>query len=131
MAAPAPSYNGAPVGAPSYTDAPAAHAGAPAAHTANAANNNNGPIDHNDIEHWTKRLNTALGDASGTIHQKSAPDARNWSNAFFGCCSPIDTCLVTYCCPCVTFGKTHHRMHKNQNLEGYQAVNTSVRFRLP
>jgi hypothetical protein len=34
---------------------------------------------------------------------------------------------MTYCCPCVTFGKTHHRTRKNGSLEGYEPVNTSVR----
>jgi len=32
---------------------------------------------------------------------------------------------VTYCCPCVTFGKTHHRLRKDPNLAGYEAINTS------
>jgi hypothetical protein len=34
--------------------------------------------------------------------------------------------LVTYCCPCVTFGKIHHRLVKNNSMEGYEPVNTSV-----
>jgi hypothetical protein len=40
--------------------------------------------------------------------------------------NPIDLCLVTYCCPCVTFGKTHHRLRKDPNLAGYEPINTSV-----
>jgi len=33
--------------------------------------------------------------------------------------------LITYCVPCVTFGKTHHRTRKNGNMEGYEPINTS------
>ena len=33
--------------------------------------------------------------------------------------------LVTWCCPCVTFGRTHHRLHKSGSLEGYHFVNAS------
>jgi Cys-rich protein (TIGR01571 family) len=90
-----------------------------------AAGGNSGPIDNNDIESWKNRFNSALGDAAGTINSKSPEHAREWSSGFFGCLSPIDACLMTYCCPCVTFGKTHHRMMKNNSMEGYEPVNTS------
>jgi len=89
-----------------------------------AAPANNGPIDHKDIQDWTERFNAVLADTT----QISAPgptDARPWSSAFFGCFSPIDLCCITYCLPCVTFGKTHHRTRKNGNMEGYEPINTS------
>jgi hypothetical protein len=35
--------------------------------------------------------------------------------------------LITYCVPCVTFGKTHHRTRKDANMAGYEPINTSVR----
>jgi hypothetical protein len=34
--------------------------------------------------------------------------------------------LITYCVPCVTFGKTHHRTRKDANMAGYEPINTSV-----
>jgi len=96
--------------------APAAPAPAPA---------NAGPINDHDIEDWKNRFNTVLGNAGETINSKSAEGAQGWSNQFFGCCSPIDLCLITYCLPCVTFGKIHHRTRKNGNMEGYEPINTS------
>ncbi|KAF2663679.1 PLAC8-domain-containing protein [Microthyrium microscopicum] len=85
----------------------------------------NGPIDNNDIDHWKNSFNRALGDASGTINSKSPEGASSWHDAFFGCFSPIDVCLMTWCCSCVTFGKVHHRLHKSETLEGYEPINTS------
>ena len=34
--------------------------------------------------------------------------------------------LMAWCCPCVTFGKIHHRAHKHPQLEGYSPLNASV-----
>ncbi|MCJ1444430.1 MAG: hypothetical protein MMC23_004932 [Stictis urceolatum] len=48
-----------------------------------------------------------------------------WSTGFFECFNPIDTCLITCCCPCITFGKTHHRLHKDPQLRNYSVVNAS------
>jgi Cys-rich protein (TIGR01571 family) len=31
-------------------------------------------------------------------------------------------------CPCVVFGRIHHRLHKNGSLEGYNWLNTSCLF---
>jgi len=59
------------------------------------------------------------------VNQKSPETASPWTNAFFGCFNPIDLCLMSWCLPCVTFGKTHHRLHKSSNLEGYEPINTS------
>jgi hypothetical protein len=39
--------------------------------------------------------------------------------------------LITYCVPCVTFGKTHHRTRKDATMAGYEPINTSVRPSLP
>jgi len=75
-----------------------------------------------DIDHWTGRLNHAAANShTVTDIQGDAP----WSSGFFECFNPIDTCLMTWCCPCVTFGRTHHRLHKDANLAGYSAVNAS------
>ncbi|KAL6865486.1 hypothetical protein ACO1O0_001580 [Amphichorda felina] len=84
-----------------------------------------GPIDQKDIDHWMGKFNSSLADVNGTVNNQSSAGASAWSNNFWAFISPIDTCLVTWCCPCVTFGKTHHRLHKDANLEGYSPINTS------
>jgi len=89
------------------------------------AANNSGPIDNKDVDDWKNRFNEVLGDASGTLNHTSPEDAREWNASFFGCLDPIDKCLLTYCLPCVTFGRIHHRTRKNANMEGYEPVNTS------
>ncbi|KAK7699023.1 hypothetical protein SLS64_011936 [Diaporthe eres] len=84
-----------------------------------------GPIDNHDIEDWKQRLNTVLAKPSEHVKSASPPTAQAWHNSLFGCCSPIDLCLITYCLPCITFGKTHHRLRKNGKMEGYEPINTS------
>ncbi|KAM0809815.1 putative PLAC8 family-domain-containing protein [Seiridium cardinale] len=85
----------------------------------------NGPIDPADIGEWKQRFNDVLARPGEHLNSASPDSARSWHNAFFGCFNPIDTCLVTWCLPCVTFGKTHHRLRKDSNLGGYEPVNTS------
>ncbi|SPO05136.1 related to DUF614 domain protein [Cephalotrichum gorgonifer] len=84
-----------------------------------------GPIDNKDVQEWTERFNQVLAQPGEVINSKSPEDSQPWYSGLFSCFNPIDTCLITWCLPCVTFGKTHHRMRKNANLEGYQPVNTS------
>ncbi|KAF4966387.1 hypothetical protein FSARC_5896 [Fusarium sarcochroum] len=86
---------------------------------------NNGPIDHNDLNEWKDRFNDVLARPSEHVNSKSPETSQPWQNGFFGCFSPIDLCAITCCVPCVTFGKTHHRLRKNGSLEGYEPVNTS------
>ena len=86
----------------------------------------NGPINDRDMEDWKNRFNEVLAKPSEHINQKSPEDAGAWNASFCGCFDPIDTCLITWCLPCVTFGKTHHRLRKNGSLEGYEPINTSV-----
>lgn len=87
-------------------------------------------IDQDDVQDWVKRFNEALADST-VITGDAAPDARPWHESLFGCFMPIDTCAITCCVPCITFGKTHHRTRKNGNMEGYNCLNTSVRLPLP
>ena len=56
----------------------------------------NGPaqkpmVDQNDIHDWVGRFNGALADTK-TITGEAPMDARPWSESFFGCFAPIDTC---------------------------------------
>lgn len=103
--------------------APAAATPAPAA----AVPPKQGPLNNADVEDWKNRINDVLARPSEHVNSKSPEDAGAWHSAFFGCFSPIDTCLMTWCLPCVTFGRTHHRLRKNGNLDGYEPINTSVR----
>ena len=64
-----------------------------------------GPIDQKDIDHWMGKLNTALADVNGTVNNQSPAGASSWSNSFWNFFAPVDTCLITCCCPCITFGK--------------------------
>jgi len=81
------------------------------------------PQQHDDVTEWTERIKDALGDTSKITAPRQA--AAPWHTSLFGCFDPIDTCLITCCCPCVTFGKTHHRLRKDPNLVGYSPVNVS------
>jgi len=76
-----------------------------------------------DIDGWVTRASATAKNPAGI----TAPQGHGeWSSSFFGCFDPIDTCAITCCCPCITFGKTHHRLHKDANLNGYSVVNASV-----
>lgn len=85
-----------------------------------------GPINDHDVAEWKDRLNVVLAKPSEVVNSKSPATAQPWHESFFGCFSPIDLCCMTYCLPCVTFGKTHHRLRKDVNLAGYEPINTSV-----
>lgn len=85
-----------------------------------------GPIDNDVIQEWSQRANDVLAQPGEVINSKSPADAEPWHANLFACFMPVDLCLTTWCLPCVTFGKTHHRLRKNGNLEGYEPVNTSV-----
>lgn len=91
-----------------------------------ASSSSSGPIDSHDIEDWKQRLNTVLAKPGDHVKSSSPATAQAWHNSLFGCCSPIDLCLITYCLPCITFGKTHHRLRKNGKMEGYEPINTTV-----
>ncbi|KAB5582323.1 PLAC8 family-domain-containing protein [Coniochaeta sp. 2T2.1] len=92
---------------------------------AQPAQAHSGPISDNDVNEWKGRINEVLARPGEVVKSKSPATARPWHESFFGCFAPIDLCLMTYCCPCVTFGKTHHRLRKDPNLAGYEPINTS------
>lgn len=76
-----------------------------------------------DVDGWVARASATAKDPSGITNPTGSAE---WSSSFFGCFDPIDTCAITCCCPCITFGKTHHRLHKDASLAGYSVVNASV-----
>jgi len=90
-----------------------------------APQQNSGPIDDKDLSGWSDRFSKFLANPSEVINSKSPEDAQPFHHSLFAFYDPIDTCLITWCLPCVTFGKTHHRLHKDANLQGYEPINTS------
>ncbi|KAK0616721.1 PLAC8 family-domain-containing protein [Immersiella caudata] len=84
-----------------------------------------GPLSDADMDDWKTRINDVLARPSEHVNSKSPESSQPWANSFFGCFNPIDLCLMTWCIPCVTFGKTHHRLKKGNNMEGYEPINTS------
>ncbi|RYO74287.1 hypothetical protein DL766_007016 [Monosporascus sp. MC13-8B] len=82
-------------------------------------------IDNRDVEDWKNRFNEVLAKPGDVVNSRSPADAQPWYASFFGCFNPVDLCLMTWCLPCVTFGKTHHRLRENGNLDGYEPINTS------
>jgi len=133
--APAPQYHQDPAIQPqaplaphdAHNAAPATVPGAGGAYVAPhaAGTTHAGTIDHNDMNDWKARFNSALNDPNGTIKAKAPAEARKWEHSFWGCCVPVSTCFISCCLPCITFGKTHHRTRKSPTLEGYSAINTS------
>lgn len=85
-----------------------------------------GPIDSQDLEHWNQHINTAIANPSQQLHEASPPDAQKWHASYCGFCSPFEQGLITCCCPCFTFGKTHHRLRWGNHMENYESTNTSV-----
>ncbi|KAI9745517.1 MAG: hypothetical protein M1818_001051 [Claussenomyces sp. TS43310] len=77
-----------------------------------------------DAAEWTDRFRGLVAEPRAYTAPSPA-NARPWTASIFGCFDPIDTCLVTCCCPCVTFGKTHHRVRKGADMTTYSPFNVS------
>jgi len=77
-----------------------------------------------DIAEWVERVKVVINNPE-TFTAPAPASARSWHNGFWEFCMPIDTCMITWCCPCVTFGKTHHRLRKDANMRDYSMVNPS------
>jgi len=80
-------------------------------------------VDANEINDWIARFKGALEKPEAITNPATGPNS--WSSGFFTCFEAPETCFVTWCCPCVTFSKTHHRLRKNPNLEGFSPINTT------
>ncbi|KOS21709.1 Cell number regulator 1 [Escovopsis weberi] len=84
-----------------------------------------GALDDDDLNHWKKEIDSFLADPGEALSSRSADGARPWATSLFGCLCPADLCLLSFCCPCVVFGKTHHRVNKRSDMRGYEPVNVS------
>jgi hypothetical protein len=51
---------------------------------------------------------------------------QEWHHSGSSCCSPFGTCMLSWCCPCITYGRTHHRVKNDGNMQGYSCCNLSV-----
>ncbi|KAK6532606.1 hypothetical protein TWF281_006788 [Arthrobotrys megalospora] len=80
-------------------------------------------VDADDINAWIGRFKDTLNKPETITKPTTGPNS--WSSSFFACFAPVDTCLITCCCPCITFSKTHHRLRKDPNLAGFSPVNTT------
>ncbi|KAL6701635.1 PLAC8 family domain-containing protein [Trichoderma pleuroticola] len=58
------------------------------------------------------------------MSSKEKHSETTWANGLFDCCSPGGLCFKTTFCPCITYGKTQHRM-KHGNLNDYSCCNAS------
>jgi len=104
--------------APAETYAPAqTYAPPPQATTGQAA-----PVD--DISDWINRVKAVI-EKPETVTAPAPASAVPWHERFVAFFDPVELCCVTWCCPCVTFGKTHHRLRKDPSLKDYSAVNPS------
>ena len=54
--------------------------------------NQSGVVDSDDLNDWKKRFNDALAKPD-IVTGPAAADARSWHEPFFGCFTPIDTCM--------------------------------------
>lgn len=48
----------------------------------------------------------------GNRNAKNMPmgaDGREWSNGLCDCCDAPGTCLLSWCCPCISYAKNKHR----------------------
>ncbi|KAF2643635.1 hypothetical protein P280DRAFT_466402 [Massarina eburnea CBS 473.64] len=48
-----------------------------------------------------------------------------WHHSGSGCCSPIGTCCLGWCCPCILHGKTRHRTKNDGDMSKYSCCNGS------
>lgn len=90
-----------------------------------------GPISEADLAEWKARFGDLLARPGEHVKSRSPEGAQPWKTSFFEFWSPLSTCLTACYVPCIVFGRTHHRLRKSPTLEGYDPVNTSVRWPYP
>ncbi|KAF2027325.1 hypothetical protein EK21DRAFT_114953 [Setomelanomma holmii] len=48
---------------------------------------------------------------------------QDWHHSGSSCCTPIGTCCLSWWCPCIVYGRTHHRIKNNGDMNGYSCCN--------
>jgi len=46
-----------------------------------------------------------------------------WKNSGSDCCSPFTSFLLSWFCPCIMYGRTAHRLHKDPTLSDFSCCN--------
>ncbi|KAF2204333.1 PLAC8-domain-containing protein [Delitschia confertaspora ATCC 74209] len=52
-------------------------------------------------------------------------EKQEWHHSGAACCSPFSTCLLSWCCPCILYGRAHHRVKSNGNMQNYSCTNSA------
>ncbi|KAF2175118.1 hypothetical protein K469DRAFT_702992 [Zopfia rhizophila CBS 207.26] len=55
----------------------------------------------------------------------TAYEKQNWHHNGSSCCRPFGTCMLTCFCPCITYGRTRHRIKQDGDLKAYSCCNAS------
>ncbi|KOC08475.1 DUF614 domain protein [Aspergillus flavus AF70] len=55
-------------------------------------------------------------------HSRDITQNPDWNYSLFDCCDPGSLCLMSWCLPCLTFGKTQARNH-DATLNGFSYCN--------
>ncbi|KAF2704682.1 PLAC8-domain-containing protein [Pleomassaria siparia CBS 279.74] len=50
---------------------------------------------------------------------------QDWHHSGSSCCSPFGTCMLSWCCPCIAHGRSHHRVKNDGNMSDYSCCNLS------
>ncbi|KAK4171591.1 PLAC8 family-domain-containing protein [Triangularia setosa] len=93
--------------------------------TATPSTQATGPISDADVAEWKDKFNKVFAAPSEHFNSKSPATAQPWTHNFWNFVNPLETCLMTWCLPCVVFARTHHRVNKSASLRGYEPINTS------
>ncbi|KAF2020139.1 PLAC8-domain-containing protein [Aaosphaeria arxii CBS 175.79] len=48
---------------------------------------------------------------------------QEWHHKGSSCCSPFGTCMLSCCCPCITYGRAKYRVKNDGNMNGYSCCN--------
>ncbi|KAF2726887.1 PLAC8-domain-containing protein, partial [Polyplosphaeria fusca] len=50
---------------------------------------------------------------------------QEWKNKSSDCCTPMSSCCLAWWCPCISYGRTHHRVKFDDDMKGYSCCNFS------
>ncbi|KAF2267173.1 hypothetical protein CC78DRAFT_530976 [Lojkania enalia] len=50
---------------------------------------------------------------------------QDWHHKGSHCCTPLEICCLVWWCPCIAYGRTHHRIKNDNNMQGYSCCNLS------
>ncbi len=46
-------------------------------------------------------------------HRRGPQGPQEWNNSLCGCFSDMSSCCMTWCCPCVQYGKNYEKVHRD------------------